>query len=45
VRLRRYIEEDPSSPKHLQTVRGVGYRFVAEPEWGSQEPRAKSPPC
>ena len=32
VRLRRYIEENPSSPKHLQTVRGVGYRFVAEPE-------------
>ena len=29
VRLRRYIEEDPSRPKHLQTVRGVGYRFVA----------------
>ena len=32
VRLRRYIEEDPSQPKHLQTVRGVGYRFVAEPD-------------
>jgi len=32
VRLRRYIEEDPSRPKHLQTVRGVGYRFFAEPE-------------
>lgn len=32
VRLRRYIEEDPSRPIHLQTVRGVGYRFVAEPE-------------
>jgi DNA-binding response OmpR family regulator len=32
VRLRRYIEEDPSRPKHLQTVRGVGYRFVAEPQ-------------
>ena len=32
VRLRRYIEEDPSQPKHLQTVRGVGYRFVADPE-------------
>jgi DNA-binding response OmpR family regulator len=31
VRLRRYIEDDASSPKHLQTVRGVGYRFVAEP--------------
>jgi len=32
VRLRRYIEDDPAHPKHLQTVRGVGYRFVAEPE-------------
>lgn len=32
VRLRRYIEDDASSPKHLQTVRGVGYRFVAEPD-------------
>lgn len=30
VRLRRYIEERPSSPKFLQTVRGVGYRFVPE---------------
>ena len=28
VRLRRYLEEDPSKPKHLLTVRGVGYRFV-----------------
>lgn len=27
VRLRRYIEEDPQNPKHLLTVRGVGYRF------------------
>ena len=32
VRLRRYMEEDSSTPKHLLTVRGVGYRFVAEPE-------------
>ena len=31
VRLRRYIEDDPSTPSHLLTVRGVGYRFVAEP--------------
>jgi DNA-binding response OmpR family regulator len=31
VRLRRYIENDPAVPRHLQTVRGVGYRFVAEP--------------
>jgi len=32
VRLRKYLEEDPSKPKHLQTVRGVGYRFVPFPE-------------
>jgi DNA-binding response OmpR family regulator len=31
VRLRRYIEDDPSSPRHLITVRGVGYRFIANP--------------
>ena len=31
VRLRRYLEDEPASPRHLQTVRGVGYRFVAEP--------------
>jgi DNA-binding response OmpR family regulator len=31
VRLRRYIEEDPGRPRHLLTVRGVGYRFVADP--------------
>jgi len=32
VRLRRYIENDPAEPRHLLTVRGVGYRFVANPE-------------
>jgi DNA-binding response OmpR family regulator len=31
VRLRRYIEHDPTKPRHLLTVRGVGYRFVAAP--------------
>jgi DNA-binding response OmpR family regulator len=29
VRLRRYLEADPTKPKHLVTVRGVGYKFVA----------------
>ncbi len=32
VRLRRYLEENPSNPRHLLTVRGVGYKFIAEPE-------------
>jgi DNA-binding response OmpR family regulator len=32
VRLRRYIEKEPGSPQHLLTVRGVGYRFIAEPK-------------
>jgi DNA-binding response OmpR family regulator len=31
VRLRRYIEDDPGNPRHLLTVRGVGYRFLANP--------------
>ena len=31
VRLRRYIEDDPGKPRHLLTVRGVGYRFLARP--------------
>lgn len=28
VRLRRHLEDDPSDPQIVQTVRGVGYRFV-----------------
>jgi DNA-binding response OmpR family regulator len=32
VRLRRYIEKEPAAPRHLLTVRSVGYRFVAEPQ-------------
>ena len=32
VRLRRYIETVPAKPKHLLTVRGVGYKFVANPK-------------
>ena len=30
VRLRRYLEDTPTHPKHLLTVRGIGYKFVAE---------------
>ena len=29
VRLRKYIEQEPSQPRHLLTVRGVGYKFVS----------------
>jgi len=32
VRLRKYIEADPSKPRHLLTVRGVGYRFLPDPQ-------------
>lgn len=32
VRLRRYIEDEPSDPRFLVTVRGVGYRFVPQPD-------------
>jgi DNA-binding response OmpR family regulator len=32
VRLRRYIEEEPSKPRHLVTVRGLGYKFVPFPD-------------
>jgi DNA-binding response OmpR family regulator len=31
VRLRRYIEDDSARPRHLLTIRGLGYQFVREP--------------
>jgi two-component system alkaline phosphatase synthesis response regulator PhoP len=30
VRLRKYIEDEPSRPRHLLTVRGIGYKFVSQ---------------
>lgn len=32
ARLRKYIEKHPAAPKHLLTVRGVGYKFVVNPK-------------
>jgi two-component system phosphate regulon response regulator OmpR len=39
MRLRRAIEDDPSAPRHIQTVWGVGYVFVPEPPVGQAEGR------
>src|SRR5262245_32852063 len=41
VNLRKYFEEDPSQPRHFLSVRGTGYRFVAE----SEHDVAKQPPA
>jgi two-component system, OmpR family, phosphate regulon response regulator OmpR len=30
ARLRRKVEDDPAAPRHLQTVRGQGYRLVVD---------------
>jgi two-component system alkaline phosphatase synthesis response regulator PhoP len=30
VRLRKKIESNPDIPQFLQTVRGIGYKFVSE---------------
>jgi DNA-binding response OmpR family regulator len=32
VRLRRYIELKPSTPRYLLTIRGLGYQFVPNPK-------------
>jgi two-component system phosphate regulon response regulator OmpR len=30
TRLRRKLEADPRQPVHLQTIRGEGYKLIAE---------------
>jgi DNA-binding response OmpR family regulator len=42
VRLRRYIEDRPSAPRFLVTVRGVGYKF--EPGAATEETSSPGPP-
>lgn len=32
AKLRQKVEVDPAHPRHIRTVHGVGYRFVADPE-------------
>ena len=39
ARLRRYLEAQPARPRHLLTVRGVGYRFVDDPDGDSARRR------
>jgi two-component system, OmpR family, alkaline phosphatase synthesis response regulator PhoP len=31
MRLRQYFENDPAKPRHFLSVRGTGYKFVAQP--------------
>jgi two-component system phosphate regulon response regulator OmpR len=40
VRLRRLLEPEPGRPRHIRTVRGQGYMFVAHPRSadGTAEP-------
>lgn len=38
LRLRKMIESNPSEPRHILSVRGTGYRFIARPEENSHAP-------
>lgn len=42
MRLRRLIEPLPSAPRHILSVRGTGYRFVANPDSGVLEPDSEN---
>jgi DNA-binding response OmpR family regulator len=37
ARLRQHFETDPANPRHFLSVRGVGYRFVAQPAMGDRD--------
>ena len=43
VRLRRYIEDNPAEPVFLETVRGIGYRFLPGVPADSSGERAPAP--
>ncbi len=42
MRLRRMIEPDPAQPRHILSVRGTGYRFVANPDSAGDSDRGES---
>ena len=29
LNLRKKLEEDPSNPKHIVSIKGIGYRFIS----------------
>jgi two-component system, OmpR family, alkaline phosphatase synthesis response regulator PhoP len=41
LNLRKVFERDPASPRHFLSVRGAGYRFVANPDEGSPAEKAE----
>jgi DNA-binding response OmpR family regulator len=41
VRLRRYIEDNPAEPVFLETVRGIGYRFLPRNSAEEREDKRK----